>query len=368
MNINLRRIRSQKVGRAILYASFIKHLFLFIVFMVQGWIEMSLMGATMLVLVSASMYFEFNEKRKLTFFLMFVAIIAYWAGSEILLGSQYGYHHVIWPLIVAMVLLDVLHGRALYLSLSVCVGAVVASTFLPEQGLIMGENSMMPFFNMLYLIVSCLILIPVIIYFHQSNLYVLNKLHEQANTDALTGLYNRRRMLEDIHLQQALCERNNSNFCLILGDIDFFKKLNDSYGHAAGDAGLVHLSKLLKDTVRKTDSVSRWGGEEFLILLSGSGEKEAYQIANTLRELIANQAIKFQDRHLHLTLSFGVAHYKAGQSIDHTIHNADLALYQAKVQGRNRVVLHQPSITSMPEPAKADEKYFASNKEDVEPA
>ncbi|MCJ8315316.1 MAG: GGDEF domain-containing protein [Saccharospirillaceae bacterium] len=367
MNINLRRVRSQKVGRAILYASFIKHLLLFIVFIVQGWVEMSVMGAMMLVFVSVSIYFENINKRKLTFFLMFAAIISYWAGSEILLGTQYGYHHVIWPLIVVMVLLDVLDGRPLYLCLLVCVGAVIASTFLPEQGLLIAEHTMMPLFNMLYLVVSCLILIPVMIYFHRSNLFVLNKLREQANTDTLTGLYNRRRMLEDINLQQALCERNNGKFSLILADIDFFKKLNDSYGHGAGDAALESLSKLLKNTVRKTDSVSRWGGEEFLILLSGSDAKEAYKIANTLRELIANQPIKYQDRHLHLTLSFGVANYKIGQTIEQTINNADMALYQAKVQGRNRVVLHRPSITVMPEPTKANEKYFASKKEDVEP-
>ena len=367
MNINLRWIRSQKAGRAILYASFMKHLFLCIVFIIQGWSEMTVMGAVMLLLVSASLYLENIEKRKITFFLMFAATIGYWAVSEILLGTQYGNHHVIWPLIVVMVLSGVLDGRALYLSLSVCVGAVIVSTFLPEQGLIISEHSMMPFFNVFYIVISCLIVIPVMIYFHRSNLLLLHKLREQANTDTLTGLYNRRRMLEDINLQKALSERNNGQFTLILADIDFFKKLNDSYGHSAGDAALVSLSKLLKNTVRKTDSVSRWGGEEFLILLSGSGEKEAYQIANTLRELISSQSIKHQDRHLHLTLSFGVAKFKLGQSIEHSIHNADLALYQAKVQGRNRVVLHQPSITSMPEPTKADEKYFASKKEDFEP-
>jgi len=366
MSINLRRVRSQKVGRAILYASFAKHLFLYFVFLLEGSMFMSVLGAFMLLCVSASMYYENIEKRKVTFFLMFGSILIYWACSEILLGTQYGYHHVIWPLIVIMVLLDVLHDKPLYVSLSVCVVVVIASTFLPETGMIMEAHPLMPFFNMFFLLVSCVIVIPAMVYFHRSNLDVLHKLNEQANTDALTGLYNRRRMLEDIDLQQALCERNNSKFSLILGDIDYFKKLNDTYGHAAGDAGLRYLSKLLKDTVRKTDSVSRWGGEEFLILLSGSGEKEAYQIANTLRELVENQSVEFEGKHLRFTLSFGVAQYKMGETIDRTIHNADLALYEAKVKGRNRVVLHQPSIIDMPETSQSHEKYFPSKSQDAE--
>ncbi|BCE01184.1 GGDEF domain-containing protein [Marinicellulosiphila megalodicopiae] len=369
MNINLRRVRSRRVGRAILYASFIKHVFLYIVFLLSGWSVMGVMGAMMLLFISASMYFESIEKRRYTFFLMLTSMLFYWIGAEILLGSQYGYHHVIWPLVVVMVLLDVLHGKPLYAMLGLCVAVLVGTYFLPEVGILnVASDNLMTFFNLFFLLVSCLIVIPVMVYFHQSNIEVLHKLNEQANTDELTSLYNRRRMLEDINLQQALSERNDGSFSLILGDIDFFKQLNDTFGHAAGDAALKHLAKLLKDTVRKTDSVSRWGGEEFLILLSGSHEKEALHFANTLRELVEKQKIEYDHKQLQITLSFGVAHYKMGQTIERTIHNADLALYQAKVHGRNRVVLHQPSMKHMPSSVKQNENAIKNNahQKDVE--
>lgn len=154
----------------------------------------------------------------------------------------------------------------------------------------------------------------------------LDKYKEMAYKDTLTSL-NNRRSLESI----------SDYDCLILGDIDHFKIINDTYGHIVGDEVLVEISSVFKHFVRETDYVCRWGGEEFLIFLKNCDDEDAYGKANLLREKIMELSDEFG---FEITMSFGVSNL-SDSTLEDAIKNADEAMYESKHNGRNRVTVYQ---------------------------
>ena len=153
-------------------------------------------------------------------------------------------------------------------------------------------------------------------------------------TDRLTGLYNRHKLEDVLSNEMARFDRYKSNFSVILFDIDCFKKLNDTYGHLAGDEVLIHLSDILKKSGRETDCISRWGGEEFLIVSSETDIDGAFVLAENLRKKI--ETFKFTV--VGKVISGGVAQYASGETTSELVSRADVALYKAKKSGRNNVV------------------------------
>ncbi len=178
----------------------------------------------------------------------------------------------------------------------------------------------------------------------QSELYNKNiqlknineQLEQLSVTDSLTSLFNRRKMNIEIAKEYNRSKRYKTRFSLISFDIDWFKKINDTYGHQAGDAVLRELSKLTRDTVRSTDIVSRWGGEEFLVLCAETDLDTAYNLAQRLRK--ATQNYKFSVG-TTVTISLGVVEFRRKESIDELLKRVDERLYEAKQNGRNRVVM-----------------------------
>ncbi len=171
--------------------------------------------------------------------------------------------------------------------------------------------------------------------FHYIKLKKLNNsLLTLSITDKLTGLYNRVKTDEVLIEKKAELDRYGTELSVILLDIDFFKSINDNYGHLRGDSVLIEFSQIIKQNIRKTDYVGRWGGEEFLIVCPNIGVKEAMALANKLLDKIRNHTFLEVK---NVTASAGVNCFSKGESINATIHNADQALYQAKENGRDRV-------------------------------
>ena len=162
-------------------------------------------------------------------------------------------------------------------------------------------------------------------------------LAQAARSDPLTGLMNRRAILEQLEYEAARFQRSHTPFTLLLADLDRFKAINDTYGHDAGDQALIQTTEQLTHDIRAHDLVARWGGEEFLILLPDTDLQGGLVVAEALRQGIADQNIAIGEQSLRLTLSIGVAAYRLGQTIRQCIKAADTALYQAKLEGRNRV-------------------------------
>ncbi|OIR06568.1 phytochrome-like protein cph2 [mine drainage metagenome] len=164
------------------------------------------------------------------------------------------------------------------------------------------------------------------------------KLAEQlAARDPLTALNNRRAFLEKVQPIWSIAQRSKRDLSLIILDIDHFKSINDRYGHAAGDLALVAVSKLLADSARDGDVVARWGGEEFLILLSETKLEAAIIMAERLRVAISEINLPSGNNHITLTASFGVAYMDQHATLDALISEADGYLYQSKAKGRNLI-------------------------------
>ena len=135
--------------------------------------------------------------------------------------------------------------------------------------------------------------------------------------------------------------RSKQPFSIIMCDIDHFKPINDSMGHAAGDYVLVQVAKLLRKSVRQQDTICRWGGEEFLILLPETNLKGGKKLADKLRKAIESENFYFNSREIKITMSFGISYCEEDVTVYSYIKVADELMYQAKKLGRNRVVANQ---------------------------
>jgi diguanylate cyclase (GGDEF)-like protein len=170
---------------------------------------------------------------------------------------------------------------------------------------------------------------------------VEEKLALAATTDPLTELMNRRAMLEQLKYHVARYNRNNLPFAILLLDLDNFKDINDTHGHDVGDQILKEVGVQLHRSTRSQDLVSRWGGEEFLVLLPDTDLNGGRVAAEKVRGQIAAQVFSVEQKQLTLTISIGVSEYSEGKTLESCIKNADTALYEAKRQGRNRVVVSE---------------------------
>ena len=190
---------------------------------------------------------------------------------------------------------------------------------------------------------------------------LVNRLSEAALTDTLTGLKNRLALDSELQAEVERSLRSGEPLSVVIGDLDYFKSVNDRLGHRAGDEALVRAGQVLLRYRRAADSIARTGGEEFTILLPGATEHEAYLVSERMRVAVERE---FLGDPAVLTFSFGVATYPDhGRSADSVLEAADQALYAAKALGRNRCVIFNPEISAIfaPEAGRgADEVQLAT--------
>ncbi len=166
----------------------------------------------------------------------------------------------------------------------------------------------------------------------------MEQLSEIAMRDELTGLYNRRYIMDVLGRQKALADRGHLSFTLCYCDLDHFKRINDRYGHQAGDRVLHDFAEVALGVVRSVDFVARLGGEEFLLVLVGADEEMAERVAERLCERTRRLAMVPEDPNYRQTVSVGLAAFRPGERVEDVIQRADQALYSAKSQGRDRIV------------------------------
>ena len=157
----------------------------------------------------------------------------------------------------------------------------------------------------------------------------------QAQHDRLTGIFNHVEILNILEKELDRARRQNGNLAVIMGDLDHFKKVNDTYGHVAGDAVLVEVAARMKNNIRLYDSGGRYGGEEFLLVLPGCNAEETMTIAYRILKSISKEPVMFNNTPITVTISLGVAVNRAGEKTTTTelVQLADAALYQAKQNG-----------------------------------
>lgn len=164
----------------------------------------------------------------------------------------------------------------------------------------------------------------------------LNQEHQQAIQDSLTGIFNRLAYEERMEQEFARWKRYYQPLVILIFDIDHFKKINDTYGHKAGDKALKLIAKTLQKNLRESDFLARFGGEEFLVLMPQTELAAALGAADKLRQAVKSNQFHYQQKRVHITISCGAAQFQEGDSIDSAFQRADQALYKAKQLGRNR--------------------------------
>ncbi|MBL4934517.1 GGDEF domain-containing protein [Clostridium sp. YIM B02515] len=175
---------------------------------------------------------------------------------------------------------------------------------------------------------------------------LISSVNERAVRDELTGLYNRRYINERLPIDLNYSKLNNSPLSIIMADIDFFKKVNDKYGHLAGDRVLKEYSDLILNSIRSNSHwASRFGGEEFLIVLNNANLKNAYDIAEEIRIKVENTVFQFEGQRISITSSFGVyCTQDYNIEVSQLLSKADDNLYEAKFSGRNRTVAKEGNV------------------------
>ena len=168
-------------------------------------------------------------------------------------------------------------------------------------------------------------------------------LKDQATRDPLTSLYNRRYFEDEVHKRITKARQENGIYCVLMTDVDLFKRVNDTYGHKTGDKVLMELASTSEKALRECDIVARYGGEEFVIFLADVDAEQAYSVAERLRETVSELRVPSDDgRIVQFTISIGISSSKVSDNIDTLIKTADEALYKAKQNGRNRVEIFTP--------------------------
>lgn len=176
---------------------------------------------------------------------------------------------------------------------------------------------------------------------NRANVYA--EILKHATLDALTGLYNRHQLEERIKQEVSSAKRQNRSLCTIMTDVDYFKNINDTYGHAVGDLVLKTISKVIKHQLRDYDIAGRYGGEEFVIILPFTKLTEATMVASRLRKAVENTQIDIskvnpdvQEKNINVTISLGISEFNLEDNEKTLLQKADKALYKAKENGRNR--------------------------------
>lgn len=162
-------------------------------------------------------------------------------------------------------------------------------------------------------------------------------IRRQVEYDEMTQLYNRRYGDKNLLKMKAHMQISGIKYCVAIGDIDFFKKVNDNYGHEAGDEVLIHVARVLKEQLLANGFVCRWGGEEFLIVIESHTIEQAEHILQSILDTLRNQTITYQEQQIRVTMSMGLVSVKAEDEIDDILRCADQKLYEAKENGRDQI-------------------------------
>lgn len=219
-----------------------------------------------------------------------------------------------------------------------------------KKGMLETNNSIIRMNGVVIILLSGSFIFLLYIRLHKEGSESISALHQLTMRDSLTGIYNRRYLDENIELIWKQLARSNGALSLIMCDIDYFKKYNDTFGHIQGDACLIEVAKIIESAlVRETDFVARYGGEEFCIVLPMTDYEGAVTVMQNIHDLLLNKKIPHTASEVsgHVTLSAGIATIHADNyiyDVSELLHFSDQALYSAKQSGRNQTFLHNDDI------------------------
>lgn len=275
--------------------------------------------------------------------LVFTELFGHAALAVRTIGWDSGFHYYLMLVAPIVVMSNLQHTRSKLLMVAgVCIFYMVldiAMRMVPPIYVLNAEViNALRYFN---IVVSFVLLTYLAFLYLGMIKRAEQKLLVAASTDPLTSLYNRRRLMEIIDYEIKRSKRQPRTLCFLLGDIDHFKAINDRYGHDGGDQVLVNLSQVLRNSVREQDSVGRWGGEEFLVVLPNTEMDGAQIVASRIIDALAGLQVMIAGQPVPVTMTLGLASCREGEPVEAAIARADEALYRGKTEGRNRLMLEQ---------------------------
>jgi diguanylate cyclase len=288
-------------------------------------------------------YRAFNQRRnRLAVMLIRTEVLVHAGLGTVLIGWESGFHYFLLMFIPALFVS--MRARSAWI-LAICLWAY----YVGLDVLMWYVEPLQPISSSALLGVHIFNLTVVFCMFSYLALFYVTtvtrahkRLGRMATTDSLTGLFNRRHMIALTEKELARQHRRPSNLTLMLMDVDYFKQINDQYGHDAGDRVLDAVSLSLKNAMREQDFIGRWGGEEFLAVLPETDLEQASASAERIRKAVQDLVVDYDGNAISVTLSIGITQYCADELLSNTIARADHALYEGKSAGRNRVEIARP--------------------------
>lgn len=324
------------VGRVALFAAAVDGIY-FLFFLAIGspllaWINV----------VSIAMYlaaYHLVQRRRLHFAVMLVWLEAFphAAIGTLMLGWESGFHYLLFMFIPSVAMTSSRRRLQVFLvALLAFLGAldIVSRMWGPVAPIPQASLIALKWLNISLFVVMFSELAS---YYRNKITQAEQRLKVLATVGALTGLHNRRHFESVAEPHMARSRRSGISNSVVIGDVDFFKKINDTFGHKVGDLVLVSVSRLLKKELREVDSLARWGGEEFVFLMQETGLAEAIAVTERIRRAVEKSLVNHQASEIRCTMSFGITQLLPNDTLGDAIARADQALYRSKAQGRNRV-------------------------------
>lgn len=288
-----------------------------------------------------------KEYRTSTFVIGVVESIVYYILSIFFLGWNCGVYFSLIALLPVIMINSTIKRESRFLLGSLMI-VILAGMFVLLQILrippLISPNIQSGFFA-LNLIQGCVILITVAYTIEKEKMLseaeivdTNQKLLTLANTDPLTNLLNRRIMMTRIEEEKEKVDKGGASFSLLMIDVDNFKQINDEFGHDGGDFVLGLLAEKLKLGVRKNDLISRWGGDEFLVMLIETDPENGRMVAEKIRSHVENSPFIYHEINIPVTITLGISDCDNEKSISSCLRKADLALYKGKQEGKNRSI------------------------------
>ncbi len=308
----------------------------------------SIITAAVIVTLITSFLLTYRDKNTLAVGLLHVSIVIWILVAILFLGWECGAQQFITLLLVTIFMTSYIKRRIkLEYSILLVLIHIGLHLFMTFNNPIYRQSFWEMLFTHIISIVFCLgIIICVVVTFSHNSIAMETKLRDYnanlkrlANVDPLTGLKNRRCMMNFLKENVENADYTEEKKAVIaIGDIDFFKRFNDYYGHACGDEVLMELAALFMDFMEEKGEVARWGGEEFLLVFTDCSLEQGIDYMEKLIHRIRLMDIRYGGETLRVTMTFGVSEYDPIRTVDAIINNADKKLYYGKQNGRNRIV------------------------------
>jgi diguanylate cyclase (GGDEF)-like protein len=287
-----------------------------------------------------------RDRSTLAMALLTIEVVAHAVLAVLTLGWTSGFQYYLFPLIPFAMFNDRLQRRTVALiSAGVFAALIALRAVAPEVGAggaVVGAIAQLLRYGNLAIPLLALALVS--FHFRSASTSAERRMESMALTDPLTGLLNRRSMEQRLREAAHAFQRSARPFSVVMADVDHFKRINDEHGHAAGDRVLRAVAGLFAEQLRAHDSVARWGGEEFLLLLPETDGAMAGEVAERLRAIAEARLAAAAGLRQGVTLTFGVAVFDGAIRVAECLKKADEALYAGKEAGRNRVVGHAPRL------------------------